>query len=146
MKKTIIVIIIVLVVGFGIYYFMSNNGSSGTPYTSTSVTPTTQLPTTTTPPASVPNTPAASIPSTINVSIKNFSFNPPSITIKAGTKVAWINDDTVSHTVTSDSGNLFDSGALSPGQSFSFTFPDAGSISYHCAIHPMMKGSIIVEK
>lgn len=87
------------------------------------------------------NTPKAS-----SISIKNFSFSPATLAIKTGTKVTWINDDTVSHTVTSDSGNLLNSGTLSPGQSFSFTFTDTGAVNYHCSIHPMMKGKIVVQK
>lgn len=83
---------------------------------------------------------------TSSISIKNFLFNPETAIIKTGTKVTWVNNDTVSHTIVSDSGNLFNSGDLSPGQSFSFTFVNVSTVDYHCSIHPTMKGKIIVQK
>ena len=46
-------------------------------------------------------------------------------------------------TVTAD-GGLFNSGNLSSGQSFSFTFMSRGSFSYHCRIHPSMTGTVSV--
>jgi hypothetical protein len=71
------------------------------------------------------------------------SFVPQAATINPGTTVTWTNNDSVTHTVTSDSG-IFNSGSLAPGQSFSFTFPSAGTFTYHCTIHPYMTGSIVV--
>ncbi len=80
---------------------------------------------------------------TANVSISGFSFQPQTINVTAGTTVTWTNLDSVTHTVTSDTG-LFDSGSLSTGQTFSRTFNTAGSYDYHCSIHPSMTGSVIV--
>ena len=77
------------------------------------------------------------------VSIKNFAFNPPSITVAPGTTVPWTNNDSAPHTVTADDGS-FDSETLQPGQSFSHTFQSPGTIAYHCEIHPSMKGSVTV--
>lgn len=157
MKKLIISLAVLVIVGFGVYYLVFNNGSSGTPTISPTATnsidtsspkPTTQLPSvtptpssTTTPKASVSKTP---MPSSTSVSISNFSFVPSALVIKKGTKVTWINNDSVPHTVISDSGNLLSSPTLAPGQSFSFAFPIAVVINYHCSIHPTMKGSVTV--
>ena len=127
-----VTIIIVLIVAGGAYYFLANKSSGGT---------TTQLPTTTKPAAPASNT---SPTTEATVSIQNFSFNPPLLSVKIGTKITWVNNDTVPHTVTSDSGNLLKSPTLAPGQSFSFIFTTLGSVSYHCSIHSMMKGTIIV--
>jgi len=77
-----------------------------------------------------------------SVSIKNFAFNPPTATIAKGGTVTWTNDDQVTHTVT---GSGFGSGQLSPGQSYSFTFNEAGTFTYHCSIHTSMTGSVIVK-
>ena len=44
------------------------------------------------------------------------------------------------------SGISFDSGNLSPGASFSFTFEEVGSADYICTIHPTMQGSVTVEE
>ena len=83
---------------------------------------------------------------TRTVLIQNFSFNPANITIKRGTKVIWINRDSTAHTATANNGRSFDSGRLGPGQRFSHTFKRAGKKSYHCEIHPDMKGSVTVKR
>lgn len=82
----------------------------------------------------------------VNISIKGFAFNPDSLTVKVGTTVKWTNDDSVVHTVTSDTG-LFDSGDLNPGDVFSFTFTAAGTYAYHCIPHHAnMKGTVVVTE
>jgi plastocyanin len=78
------------------------------------------------------------------VEIKNFAFTPPSLTVPVGTTVTWTNNDTAAHTVTA-AGGAFDSGNLSPGQSFSFTFDQAGSFAYACNYHPNMQGTVVVQ-
>jgi plastocyanin len=77
------------------------------------------------------------------VSISNFSFQPQSLQVTVGTTITWTNNDTTSHTVTSDTG-VFDSGTLAPGSTFKFTFTQAGTFAYHCNIHSTMKGTITV--
>lgn len=135
MKKIIIALIVLIIVGAGTYYLVFNKNSA-------SEAPTYTAPASNNPVTNTTETPTAAI---VTVSIKNFSFNPPTLTVRTGTKVTWINSDSVSHTVTSDSDNLLNSPTLSPGQSFSFTFTDAGTTSYHCNIHPSMHGKVIVE-
>jgi plastocyanin len=83
---------------------------------------------------------------TRKVVIKNFSFKPAQITIKRGTKVRWINRDSTTHTATANKKRSFDSGRLSPGQSYTHTFKRAGKQRYHCEIHPDMMGSIVVKR
>jgi plastocyanin len=78
-----------------------------------------------------------------SVSIHDFSFDPGTITIAAGTTVTWTNNDTATHTVTADDGS-FDSGNIATGQTFSMTFNTPGTFTYHCAIHPNMTASIVV--
>jgi plastocyanin len=73
----------------------------------------------------------------------NFSFQPPSLSVPVGTGVTFRNDDGEAHTFTADSG-AFDSGVLSGGQSFNFTFGTAGTFTYHCNIHSSMRGTIVV--
>jgi plastocyanin len=50
----------------------------------------------------------------------------------------------VAHTATSDTG-VWDSGTLATGQSYSHTFDQPGTYTYHCTIHPFMKGTIVVQ-
>ena len=79
------------------------------------------------------------------VKIDNFTFDPPVLTVKAGTTVTWKNVDDIPHTVTSGTRGLFKSKALDTEDSFSFTFKDAGTFDYFCSLHPHMTGTIQVE-
>ncbi|HEY7801760.1 MAG TPA: plastocyanin/azurin family copper-binding protein, partial [Dehalococcoidia bacterium] len=78
-------------------------------------------------------------------SAKSYAPNP--ITINVGDSVTWTNNGPTTHTVTSDSGSAmsFDSGNLPAGQTFTETFPAAGTFTYHCTIHPSMTGSVVVQ-
>jgi plastocyanin len=77
------------------------------------------------------------------VSIQDFFFAPAQVNVQPGTTVTWVNNGSAPHTVTADDGS-FDSETLQPGQSFSFTFANVGTFSYHCEIHPSMTGSVTV--
>ena len=83
-----------------------------------------------------------SAPNTVN--IQNMAFNPSSLTVPVGTTVKWVNMDSTTHTVTSDTG-VFNSGNLNNGQSFSYTFNQAGTFPYHCSIHTNIHGTIVVS-
>ena len=76
-------------------------------------------------------------------------FSPTRIQVVLGTTVTWTNQDTVPHNVTiapvvMSSSNNWESGLLSPGQSFSYTFTSQGTFQYHCQEHPGMTGEVIV--
>ena len=77
-------------------------------------------------------------------SIIDFGFSPSSITIKVGSSVTWTNTGNATHTVTADDGS-FDSGSVTSGATFSHTFATAGTFAFHCAIHPGMKGTVVVQ-
>ncbi len=77
------------------------------------------------------------------VKISNFTFDPPVLTIKAGTTVTWTNADDIPHVVAEKDGK-FRSGALDTDDRFSQTFAAAGTVEYFCAIHPHMTGKIVV--
>jgi plastocyanin len=83
---------------------------------------------------------------TRTVVIQNFSFKPAKITIKRGTRVIWVNKDSVQHTATANNGRSFDSGLLRKGQRYSHTFKRAGKKPYHCEPHPYMKGTVTVTR
>lgn len=80
----------------------------------------------------------------IEVKIDNFTFNPQTVTVKAGDTVVWINHDDIPHTATSKTG-VFRSKALDTDDKFSFTFTTPGTFEYFCSLHPHMTGSIVVE-
>ena len=77
------------------------------------------------------------------VKIANFTFDPPVLTVKAGTTVIWINADDIPHVVSEKDGK-FRSSALDTNDKFSQTFSTAGTVEYFCAIHPHMTGKIVV--
>jgi plastocyanin len=77
------------------------------------------------------------------VKIANFTFDPPTLTVKAGTIVTWVNADDIPHVVSEKDGK-FRSSALDTGDKFSQTFSTAGTVEYFCAIHPHMTGKIVV--
>jgi plastocyanin len=72
------------------------------------------------------------------------AYSPNPITISVGGSVTWMNNDTVTHTATGNTG-LFDTGPISPGQQVSKTFSTTGSFPYHCTIHPGMVGTVNVQ-
>ncbi|MCA9860190.1 MAG: cupredoxin domain-containing protein, partial [Thermomicrobiales bacterium] len=79
---------------------------------------------------------------TVEISIIDFAFEQASITVAPGTTIVWTNNGVAPHTV---SGLPEESGTLEPGQSFSFTFDEAGTYGYLCAFHPQMAGQVIVD-
>jgi uncharacterized protein (TIGR03118 family) len=88
-------------------------------------------------------TPAVAIqPTTLD--IINFAFVPTPVTVAAGTELTWTNKDAATHTVTADD-NRFLSGNMPNGQSFSQKLLTPGTYTYHCSIHPNMKGTIVVK-
>jgi plastocyanin len=78
------------------------------------------------------------------IEIKGNAFNPQTLTIPKGTEVIWVNKDSVQHSVESvvwlgnnsigqpnwDSGTIFKSGVIPPGETFSYTFNQAGTFEY----------------
>ncbi len=73
------------------------------------------------------------------------NFLPQAITVVIGVNntVTWINQDLIAHNVISNTG-AFDSGDLSSGQTYTFTFTQAGTYPYYCSYHPM-SGVVIVK-
>ena len=74
------------------------------------------------------------------IMVKDSKFEAKELTVSAGTTVTWIMDASFPHTVTADDGS-FDSGRMSNGQSFSFTFDQPGEFPYYCTLHGGTGGS-----
>lgn len=83
-------------------------------------------------------------PSSNTVKMAGMTFSPATLTVTAGTKVTFYNNDNVTHTVTADDAT-FDSGNIAAGVSYTHTFTSAGTVSYHCKIHAPMKASVQVN-
>jgi plastocyanin len=79
------------------------------------------------------------------VGIDNFTFNPQTVTVKAGTTVTWTNKDDIPHGIAVTNNAFKRSQALDTDESFSFTFTTPGTYQYFCYIHPHMTGTIVVE-
>ena len=95
------------------------------------------------------------------------SFSPNPASARIGQKVQWRNQDGVLHRIVQDragddgnnsgdpyggggqggsGGSGFDGGDTAPGaMSGAMTLNAAGTMRYHCAIHPGMVGSIVVQ-
>ena len=80
------------------------------------------------------------------IEIKDFAFNPQSITVKSGEKVTWINRDEEPHTVVSVEKQFKKSPGLDTDQEFTITAGAPGTYSYFCSVHPKMTGTIVVVK
>jgi len=80
------------------------------------------------------------------IEIKDFAFNPQTITVKSGEKVTWINRDEEPHTVVSVGKQFKKSTALDTDQEFTITVGAPGTYEYFCSVHPKMTGTIVVEK
>ena len=78
------------------------------------------------------------------VTIDNFTFTPPDLTVAVGTTVKWVNHDDIPHTVV-DKNKAYRSKALDTDDAYSFTFASAGTFDYFCGLHPHMVGKIIVK-
>ena len=87
----------------------------------------------------------AQTPAAAAVAIDNFTFNPQTLTVKAGTTVTWTNKDDIPHGIAVTNNAFKRSQALDTDDSFSFTFTTPGTYQYFCYIHPHMTGTIVVE-
>ncbi|MFM9876394.1 MAG: plastocyanin/azurin family copper-binding protein [Rhodoglobus sp.] len=115
-------------------------------------------------PAEPEGTPAAEPQAENTVITLSLKFMPNDITVKVGDTVTWQNGETIGHTITSGEwgdvnestglrgtqtpDGMFDH-ALSPkgseGDTFSFTFTEAGTYKYYCQPHLTMNATVIVE-
>jgi plastocyanin len=78
------------------------------------------------------------------ITIDNFTFTPPELTVAVGTTVKWVNHDDIPHLVV-NKDKAFRSKALDTDDSYSYTFASAGTFGYFCGLHPHMVGKVIVK-
>jgi amicyanin len=82
---------------------------------------------------------------TDRVAISNQAFSPASVTVKTGTTVTWTNQDAEAHNVVSLNDGPLGSELLAQGETYTFTFNEAGTFEYFCEPHPWMRGVVTVE-
>jgi plastocyanin len=81
---------------------------------------------------------------TVRVRMHNLAYAPDTIRIRAGTVVAWHNEDPLPHTVTAVDGS-WDSGEIAPGQVWRYRFDRPGRFDIICTPHPFMRAVLIVQ-
>ncbi len=95
--------------------------------------------------ASAPGTATGAATGTARIVIKDFLFDPASLTVAPGTVVTVVNQDQTTHTLTATGGHAFDTGSIGGGKTVTFTAPaTAGAYPYICSIHQYMKGTLTV--
>jgi len=90
---------------------------------------------------------------TAYVDITDTGFTPQTLQIAKGTKVIWVNKDASPHQVASDPypdhtalPGLFSEKPLAAEESYSFTFSQAGTFTYHDHLHPeAFHGTVVVK-
>jgi plastocyanin len=88
---------------------------------------------------------AQSVNSPDTVNIKNFSFSPNPITVRAGAPITVVNDDNVTHTFTAN-GGAFDTGDLGGDHRDRVTVQRPGTYAFQCEIHTFMTGTVRVSQ
>ncbi|WP_372781045.1 cupredoxin family copper-binding protein [Phenylobacterium sp.] len=86
----------------------------------------------------------AAAPAPSVITIGNFTFGAPVVTVPVGTTITWVNGDDVPHTVVANDKS-FRSKVLDTDDRFSFTFTRPGTFDYFCSIHPHMTGKVVVK-
>jgi plastocyanin len=74
-------------------------------------------------------------------------FDKPSVTLKAGDTINFLNSDNVNHNVTvvDENGGAEDKGIQKPGTTVPVTFSKPGEYMIRCSVHPRMKMQVKVE-
>ena len=77
-------------------------------------------------------------------------YYPNEAVVWAGVPIQWINATASPHTVQHDACGtdkpcMFDSGKIPPTQTYTLPGLPPGRYPYHCQLHPIMGGTLIVE-
>jgi plastocyanin len=76
------------------------------------------------------------------VAIRDSSFGPKTITIRAGDRITWTNTGSNNHNVTFDA--FASEEQMAPGAKYVHTFRSAGTFSYTCTLHGFT-GTVVVK-
>jgi plastocyanin len=139
MKKGIIFLAITIIL-----IAVSGCTQSSTPVQPTATVPASQQTTQQLTVTTIPVPQATTSVSGNTIRIKNFAFDPANITVKVGSTVRWVNQDSVPHNIQFTDPH-FSSVLLASSQSGSQKFDQPGVYDYICSIHPDMHGTVFVE-
>lgn len=76
--------------------------------------------------------------------IEQMRFNPPTLTVRRGDRVTWVNKDLFPHTASATS-KAFDSRSIAPSGSWTYVAGRPGSYPYTCSFHATMTGTLTVR-
>lgn len=88
--------------------------------------------------------PAAQAAVVVDVAIDNFSFQPRTVNVDAGTTIRWTNLDAARHNVVDVTNGRFTTTSLGTGEQYSTTVGAGESTTYQCTLHSGMDGVIEV--
>lgn len=78
------------------------------------------------------------------ISIIGMSYVPDTLTVSIEDEVIWVNEDFLSHDVSSiDEPKTKTSGLMNPGDTYSLKIME--EYDYLCSLHPTMKGVILID-
>lgn len=83
-------------------------------------------------------------PATHAVAMRGVAYLPARLVLALGDTVVWTNEDLVVHTVTADTAS-WDSGDIAVGKRYRVVATRRGIVTYHCELHPTMKGTLVVR-
>ncbi len=92
---------------------------------------------------------AVSAPFRIQMESRSPYFAPVTAMVTAGNPIRWENPTGSHHTITHDGCRgtgacAFDSGSIGPDGVFEIAELPPGQYPYHCALHPIMRGTVVI--
>ena len=78
------------------------------------------------------------------IKVTAWGYEPKTLTVNVGDKVAFFNSGKIAHTTTASNG-AFDTGLIHHNETAVVTMKKPGTFHYFCQPHPWMKGTIIVK-
>jgi len=83
---------------------------------------------------------------TVTVEIPEFAFDPNPVAVHVCDSIVWKNTHDQPHTATGNGDVTWNTGNIAPdGASDPVLFDQAGELTYICALHPFMKGTVEVS-
>ncbi len=80
----------------------------------------------------------------VTVDIVDFEYDPPTITVAAGTEITFTNSDGAAHTATARDGE-FNTESIAGGEQATVTAEGSGEVAYFCSFHPFMEATVVIE-
>ena len=79
-----------------------------------------------------------------DITIDNFKFSQPVLTVSPGTEVTWTNHDDIPHSIVMTALHV-QSKAMDTDKAFTYKFDKAGTFFYVCGLHPFMQAKVVVK-